>query len=227
MNMRFIFRGTVAAYFFIGYLVSVASAGGVNIVMIAIIGIALAMLQRLKARFRHAAGRVWAVTGDVTHLPFSPERFGLVVVPFNSLGELIETPERAACLRELHRVLAHEGRAVVTLHDPSQRRQTLDGTVRQLGPFQVGDRRLEVLVRGRSITSDLAESEQTYRVIGVGDQVLEERRVTLRFVLPDAVSLLGMATEAGLELRALFGDYDESPYVPGSSPFILAVLGRS
>ena len=45
MNMRFIFRGTVAAYFFIGYLVSVASAGGVNIVMIAIIGIALAMLH--------------------------------------------------------------------------------------------------------------------------------------------------------------------------------------
>ncbi|MBI3750923.1 MAG: PTS sugar transporter subunit IIC [Chloroflexi bacterium] len=45
MNMRFIFRGTVAAYFFIGYLVSVASAGGVGIVMIAIIGIALAMLH--------------------------------------------------------------------------------------------------------------------------------------------------------------------------------------
>jgi mannose/fructose/N-acetylgalactosamine-specific phosphotransferase system component IIC len=45
MNMRFIFRGTVAAYFFIGYLVSVASAGGVNLVMLAIIGVALAMLH--------------------------------------------------------------------------------------------------------------------------------------------------------------------------------------
>ncbi|HJW21973.1 MAG TPA: PTS sugar transporter subunit IIC [Candidatus Limnocylindrales bacterium] len=45
MNMRFIFRGTVAAYFFIGYLVSVASAGGVNIVMLAVIGVALAMLH--------------------------------------------------------------------------------------------------------------------------------------------------------------------------------------
>ena len=45
MNMRFIFRGTVAAYFFIGYLASVASAGGVNIVMLAVIGVALAMLH--------------------------------------------------------------------------------------------------------------------------------------------------------------------------------------
>jgi mannose/fructose/N-acetylgalactosamine-specific phosphotransferase system component IIC len=45
MNMRFIFRGTVAAYFFIGYLVSVASAGGVNLVTLAVIGVALAMLH--------------------------------------------------------------------------------------------------------------------------------------------------------------------------------------
>ena len=45
LNMRFIFRGTVMAYFFIGYIVSVASGGAVNIVMIAIIGAALAMLH--------------------------------------------------------------------------------------------------------------------------------------------------------------------------------------
>jgi len=45
LNMRFIFRGTVMAYFFIGYIVSVASNGAVNIVMIAIIGAALAMLH--------------------------------------------------------------------------------------------------------------------------------------------------------------------------------------
>ena len=45
MNMRFIFRGTVAAYFFIGYLVSVASSGGVGIVMLAVIGVAIAILH--------------------------------------------------------------------------------------------------------------------------------------------------------------------------------------
>jgi len=80
---------------------------------------------------------------------------------------------------------------------------------------------------GRLVAPDLAESEQTYRVLGVGDQVLEDRRLTLRFVLLDAVSLVGMAAEAGLQAQALFGDYDESPYAPGSSPFILAVLGRA
>lgn len=189
--------------------------------------LAPAMLRRLVARVRHASRPAWAVAGDVTRLPFSSGQFGLVVIPFNSFGELIETPERAVALRELRRVLAPAGRAVVTLHDPARRRQTLDGEVRQLGPFPAGDRRLEVLVRGRLITSELAESEQTYRVLGAGDRVLEERRLTLRFVLPDAASLVGMAVEAGLEVQALFGDYDESPYVPGNSPFVLAVLRRA
>jgi mannose/fructose/N-acetylgalactosamine-specific phosphotransferase system component IIC len=45
LNMRFIFRGSVMAYFFVGYIVSVASAGAVNIVMIAVVGAALAILH--------------------------------------------------------------------------------------------------------------------------------------------------------------------------------------
>lgn len=45
MNMRFIFRGTVIPYFFIGYILAVASAGGVNIVAIGVIGLALAFLH--------------------------------------------------------------------------------------------------------------------------------------------------------------------------------------
>lgn len=45
MNMRFIFRGAVWPYYFIGYIIAVASGGGVNIVMIAVIGLALAFLH--------------------------------------------------------------------------------------------------------------------------------------------------------------------------------------
>lgn len=45
MNMRFIFRGTVWPYYFIGYVIAVASGGGVNIVMIGLIGMALAFIH--------------------------------------------------------------------------------------------------------------------------------------------------------------------------------------
>ena len=189
--------------------------------------LAPAMLRRLVARFRDEPRRVCAVGGDLTTLPFPADRFGLVVIPFNSLGEVIEAPQRAAVMCELRRVLAPTGRAVVTLHDPTRRRQTLDSEVRRHGPFGAGDRRLEVLVRGRMLSAELAESVQTYRVRGAAGQVLDERRLTIRFVLPDASSLVNMAGTAGLEVQALFGDYDESPYVAAHSPFIVAVFGRT
>jgi SAM-dependent methyltransferase len=189
--------------------------------------LAPAMLRRLAARFRAEAHPVRAVGGDLVALPFPAERFALVVIPFNSFGEVVEASERAAVLRELRRVLVPAGRAVITLHDPARRRQTLDREVRRLGPFEAGDWRLEVLVRGRLLSTELAESEQTYRVLDPAGRVLEERRLTLRFVLPDLSSLVTMSREAGLEVKALYGDYDESPYEPARSRFILAVLGRT
>lgn len=203
--------------------VALASAGTKPVVAL---DLAPAMLERLVDRVRGTRLPVQAVAGDMTRLPFSPERFGLVVIPFNSFAELVEAPEREAALNEMHRVLVPGGRAIVTLHDPVRRRQTLDGEVRRLGPFQVGDRRLDLFVQGRSLGTDLAESQQTYRLTSAGGQLLEERRQTVRFALPDAASLLAAAAKAGLEARALFGNYDESPYVAGQGPFIIAVLGR-
>ncbi len=189
--------------------------------------LAPAMLARLVARFGCGSPAVRAIAGDLTALPFAGDRFDLVAIPFNSFGEVIEAHRRAAALRELRRVLAPSGRAIVTVHNPARRRRTLDGSVHRLGPFDAGQTRLEVLVRGRLLRSDLAESEQTYRVLDAADRVLEERRASLRFVLTDAVSLAGMAEVAGLEVAALFGDFDESPYAPAKSPFIVAVLRRA
>lgn len=45
LNMRFIFRGTVWPYFFLGFIMASASGGGLNIVTIGVIGIALAALH--------------------------------------------------------------------------------------------------------------------------------------------------------------------------------------
>ena len=45
MNMRFIFRGSVIPYFFIGYFIMVASRQSVSIVILAVIGLALAYLH--------------------------------------------------------------------------------------------------------------------------------------------------------------------------------------
>lgn len=185
-----------------------------------------AMLRRLVRRFRGRSAGLWVVAGDLAALPLAPDRFHLIVIPVNSLGEVVDPAARAAVMRELRRVLAPGGWAVLTFHDPARRRRTLDGTPRRLGPFETGGRRLEVLVRGRLLTQDLAESEQIYRVLDRSGELVEERRLTLRFVLPDATAVVRLAREADLLVDTIHGDYDESAYTPDVSPFIIAVLRR-
>jgi SAM-dependent methyltransferase len=186
-----------------------------------------AMLRRLLDRLRERSGGARAVGADLTALPFRAERFGLAVIPFNSLAEVVDADRRAGVFAELRRVLRAGGRAVVTLHDPAYRRRALDGETRRLGPYRAGDRSLEVLVRGRLLAADLAESDQTYRIRDVTGRLLEERQLTLRFALPDAASLAAMARTAELTVTAVYGDYDESPYREGSSRYIVAVLSRA
>ena len=45
MNMRFIFRGSAIPYYFIGYILAVTAGSGINVVGIAIVGLALAWIH--------------------------------------------------------------------------------------------------------------------------------------------------------------------------------------
>jgi ubiquinone/menaquinone biosynthesis C-methylase UbiE len=183
-----------------------------------------AMLRRLSARLADSPAPVLPVCGDLVELPFPDGGFALCGVPFNSLGEVVEPSARRRALEEIRRVLSPSGRAVVTLHNPARRRLTLDGDTRTLGPFVSGERRLVVEVRGVLTDAAVAASEQTYRLTDRNGALIEERRVTIRFALPGADELRAMADKAGFRVIRLFGDYDESSFVPGDSPFILAVL---
>jgi SAM-dependent methyltransferase len=182
-----------------------------------------AMLRHLTARLVDAAVPVRAVCGDLCALPVASGAFALAVIPFNSLGEVIEAADRRRALQELRRVLTLAGRAVVTLHNPARRRLTLDGMPRTVDSVS-GDRRLTVRIEGRLIGPDLAASEQTFRLLKPSGAVIEERRITIRFALPDLDALRAMAEDVGLRVHRIFGDYDESPFVSQSSPFIVAVL---
>jgi SAM-dependent methyltransferase len=185
-----------------------------------------AMLQRLVSRFKDFQHVVWPVCGDLISLPFTGGIFDLVIIPFNSLSELVEESERIQSLREMWRVLAPSGRGVVTLHNPTHRRQTLDGIARKLGPFEAGTGRLEILVRGSFLPSGVAVSEQVYRLMDSDERVLEERNLALQFVLPDAETLTAHALESGLEVVSIYGDYNRTPFDPVKSPFIIATLIR-
>lgn len=56
MNMRFIFRGSVVPYFFLGFVLAVAAGDAINIVAIGVVGLALAFLHVALVGDRGAPG---------------------------------------------------------------------------------------------------------------------------------------------------------------------------
>ena len=184
-----------------------------------------AMLRGLARKEMRARPKV--VCADVRYLPLR-QRFDLVVIPFNSLAELVHEDDRRRVIREVWRVLTTGGRFVCTLHNPTVRAQSLDSEPRVLGTFALpGGERLRITATGSvDISTWVACSSQTFVRSGADDRVLEELTQDVRFALIGRDEFEAMAVAEGFDLTALYGDYDRSPFDRDRSPFMLWELRR-
>ncbi|MGQ9492262.1 MAG: PTS system mannose/fructose/sorbose family transporter subunit IID [Anaerolineae bacterium] len=63
LNLRFLFRGSLPAYFFIGFLVATLAGGGVNLLVFAIIGLCVALLHVAFTSGGEEAGALFPTVG--------------------------------------------------------------------------------------------------------------------------------------------------------------------
>jgi SAM-dependent methyltransferase len=178
---------------------------------------------------RHGvAERCAFVQGDIRAFDLG-RRFPLVLLPYNTLGYLLEEDEAAACLRAVAAHLVPGGVFAI-----------------QITPFEVGEpgRPRGFLAAGACEDGDLemyesvtAEPErhrthydEEYHLRRPGHPALVFRqRLSLRsWYRRDLERLL---PEAGMEVRAVFGDFDGRPHPipgrPGGPVLVEAVrLGR-
>lgn len=64
LNLRFLFRGSVAAYFFIGFLVTTLAGGTVNLLALAVIGVCVALLHVAFTSKGEDIGELFPTTGE-------------------------------------------------------------------------------------------------------------------------------------------------------------------
>jgi len=63
LNLRFLFRGSLPAYFFIGFLIAALAGGSVNLLALAIIGLCMALLHVMFTSKGEDIGSLFAATG--------------------------------------------------------------------------------------------------------------------------------------------------------------------
>lgn len=187
-----------------------------------------AMLAVLRSKLRKHNLTAEVHEMDVRTLALG-RRFELILLPFHSFSEIVESTDRERALRCIREHLAPDGRLLITLHNPAAQIPRLDGTRRLIceRPTPDGRTTLRVWSTARyDRARHLGEAWQDYEIVDAAGATLERRELSLRFAVVDRAVFEAEATAAGFEIRHLWGDYSRGRFDPEASPFMIWELGR-
>jgi SAM-dependent methyltransferase len=161
---------------------------------------------------------------DVRELDL-PAFFELAILPFQAFMELVREEDQRAALAAVFRCLSPGGRFICTLHNPAVRRAAVDGVLRALGRFPMGDGTLVVSgfeQGGRPIVARM----QFFEFFGADGHLAWKRMLPMEFTLIDKGDFEAIARGAGFRVAQLWGSYDRAPFDPSASPFMIWVLEK-
>lgn len=185
------------------------------------------MLSILGKKLTRRGLQAQLVQADVARLDLG-RQFDLILLPFNSFGEILSPPDQMAALHRIHSHLAPGGRFICTLHNPDLRAQSVDGQLHLLGKFSRPGGQGSLVMW---IWQDYANaSQRIVKVLQFYEEynqkgVLEAKRMLeVHFCLVSREEFEAMAQQAGFRVDALYGNYDCAPFDPQASPFLIWIL---
>lgn len=164
-------------------------------------GIDLSTHLLQEARRKDVEGQVAFVHGDMRRLPFADGEFDATLNLFTSFGYFDEEEDNVQVLRELRRVLRADGQFLIDYLNPHFIREHLVPRSERLdeesGCTIVETRRIE----GDWVKKDIE--------LSVGGEVRQYAEQVCLYGLNWFEAAL---QQAGLQMEAICGDYDGSPY---------------
>lgn len=180
------------------------------------------MLASLGAKLSRSGLRADIRYADVRELNLG-RRFDLILLPFQSFSELLQREDRRAVLQRIARHLTEEGRFVCTLHNPPVRLREMNGIVRVLGTYTLDEGRKLVFQGAQTLdeAKSIATMFQFFDEYDDQGQLRSKRFMSVRFAAISRADFEADAAAAGLDVEALFGDYERRPFDEASSPFMI------
>lgn len=193
---------------------------GVNLTCIDASPAMLAILQqKLAARGLSAP----VIRADVTNLEWQ-SAFDLVLLPFQSFHELQTEADQQKALTGITQALKPNGCFICTLHNPKVRLQSVGQSVSHYGPFPRidGDGFVSLSVElDHDPDTGIVSGWQTIRELNAAEQPIAEHRLAVQFRLIELDDFQTLLQAAGFAVEQVFGNYDGSPFVPETSPYMI------
>jgi len=184
--------------------------------------------RRLEAESPGVRQRVRLVQGNMADFRLD-EEFGLIYITTRSFQALLERIEQRSCLECCARRLRRGGLLAINVFNPRLSQLTSTGGV-DLGPQEYRGPGGEMIRETGHIDYDIANQRLTWRMrqeatAPDGQVTPHEYVVHLRYCF--RFEMEWMFEACGLEVQALYGDFDRSPFTADSPQMIfVARKGR-
>ena len=158
-----------------------------------------------------------------------PQKFDLIIIPFNAFSEFADPVKQHAALAAIRAHLSDGGRFICTLHNPEIRLQSIDEQVHLLGRFDLPEDQGTLLLSSwekHDAETHLVRGMQFYELFDRNGSVQSKRYLSITFYLHSKNSFESLVAAQGYRVAALYGDYDRSPFQPQTSPSMIWVLSK-
>jgi SAM-dependent methyltransferase len=153
------------------------------------------------------------------------EQFGLIIITFRSFQALLERADQHGCLASCARHLKPSGRLAIDVFNPRLSRLTTPGGVDEDEERYAGPNGIAIRETGHT-DYDLANQRLVWRprfeyTEAGGTAVVRDYALELRYFF--RLEMEWMFEACGLEVDALYGDFDRSPFTVDSPEMIFVV----
>ena len=180
------------------------------------------MLDKFECKIKNKGYPVDLVQMDVTNLNLN-KKFGLIILPFHSITEIISTDMQIKALKSISSHLDKNGIFILTLQNPKTRLKLADGVSRVMGKFPVdNDKQMIISYMNQYNESDkIVSGFQFYEIFDSANTLIEKRFLEINFKPISDSELRAMIKSAGLEIVEMFGDYSYGGFDEETSNFMI------
>lgn len=164
------------------------------------------------------------VCQDVCELDLN-EKFDLIIIPSNSISEIIDPEKRKKAVRRIYDHLTPDGMFFCSLYNPEYRISLADGNIRYQGKYDLTDGRSLVVTYYNVFAAayGIVSGTQFYEIYQ-NNILVEKRHLDIRFAVISKEEICRMAWDEGFALKAIYGDY--APYHYDEASMYMNLLFR-
>ena len=183
------------------------------------------MLDVFRNKIRGKNFPVKLIQKDITLLDLN-KKFGLIIIPFHSLSEILSADLQFKALQCISKHLKPDGIFICTLQNPITRLKTADGITRQLGEFVLNDNKKMIVSYSNQYNYEtgIVSGFQLYEIYDNSNTLTDKRILEINFKPISDSEFKKLIKPLDLEIIKTYGDYSKNDFIQQTSNFLIYKL---